>query len=437
MAGECKEGALRRYLPPPVSRVKLLLGNLAVLAALLLLCALGGELWLRSVAQPRDGAVLGDGRTKWRFNPYQPDGVLGYVHRPDWETVHATDEFQVTVHTNALGLRGAPARAEKEPGTYRILVIGDSFAFGFGVADDETFPAVLGRTLAPPPGFRRVEVLNAGVAGWSADQYWLFLQTRGFALAPDLVLLALTENDPGDLAWNRLELGAGGLPVRAQPTRRMIDQSGRMRYLEGGPLALPSLSFPGQAWLADHSQLYHWLRFRIAKLWIARKLRGEERRLRAEAGTPPGGPIEDLAPGALQRALWSGPEFQIRYHRHLVAAIRKACAERGVALATLLVVFRPGQAAPESAAALAEDCAADRRCVPSSALLAGHDEAEIFFAEDGHWRARGHALVAEGLARWLAARPPWSMSRPGRSVKPQAAEGGAQRAEGERRSRAP
>jgi hypothetical protein len=95
-------------------------------------------------------------------------------------------------------------------------------------------------------------------------------------------------------------------------------------------------------------------------------------------------------------------------------------------------VFRPGQAAPESAAALAEDCAADPRCIPSSALLAGHGEAEIFFAEDGHWRARGHALVAEGLARWLAALPPGSAGRPSTSVKPQAAEGGAQRAEGER-----
>ena len=390
-----------------MSRLKLLLGNLAVLAALLLVCGLAGELWLRAVPERKDGALQGDGSTKWRFNPYQPDGVLGYVHRPDWETVHATQEFQVTVRTNALGLRGASARAAKEPGTFRILVLGDSFAFGFGVADDEAFPAMLAGALPPPAGFARTEVLNAGVAGWSADQYWLFLATRGFALAPDLVLLAATENDPGDLAWNRLELGARGLPVRAQPTRRMIDQSGRMRYLKGGPLALPELSFPGQSWLADHSQLYHWLRFRLAKVWIARQLEGEAQRLRRSAGAPPEGPIETLAPEALQRALWSGPAFQIRYHRHLVAAIRKACAERGVAFATLLVQFRAGQAAPESAAALREDCEADPRCVVSSTLLAGHEDAEVFFAGDGHWRARGHALVAEGLARWLRALPPW------------------------------
>jgi lysophospholipase L1-like esterase len=363
------------------------------------------------VPKRNDTARLDDGSRKWRFNPYRPDGTLGYAHRPDWETVHETADFEVTVRTNALGLRGAPASPAKASGTFRILVLGDSFAFGFGVEDGEAFPAVLERRLAPPAGYERVEVWNAGVAGWSADQYLLLLETRGFAWRPDLVLLAATENDPADLAWNRLELDARRLPVRVEPTRRMIDQRGRMRYLEGGPLALPDLSFPGQGWLADHSQLYHWLRYRLAKLWIARAMRGEERRLRAEAGTPPEGPIESLAPDQIQRGLWSGSDFQLRYHRHLVEAMRAACAERGVAFATLLVNFRADQARPETAAALRADCARDARCVTSESLLAGRAEGEVFFAEDGHWNARGHALVAEGLAGWLRDLPPFSVPR--------------------------
>jgi lysophospholipase L1-like esterase len=394
-----------------VARVKLLLGNLAVLAALLGLCALGGELWLRAVPKRNDTAELGDGSRKWQFNPYRPDGTLGYAHRPDWETVHATEDFEVTVHTNALGLRGADVAPAKPRGTFRILVLGDSFAFGFGVEDGEAFPAVLERVLPPPAGYERVEVWNAGVAGWSVDQYGLLLETRGFGWRPDLVLLAETENDPGDLAWNRLELDARRLPVRVEPTRRMIDQRGRMKYLKGGPLALPDLAFPGQAWLADRSQLYHWLRYRLAKLWIARAVRGEERRLRAEAGAPPDGPIESLTPDQIQRGLWSGSAFQLRYHRYLLEAMRAACAERGVAFATLLVNFRAGQARPETAAALRADCARDARCVPSESLLAGHAEAEVFFPEDGHWNARGHALVAEGLARWLQTLPPFSGPR--------------------------
>jgi lysophospholipase L1-like esterase len=394
-------------VPARVKSVRLLLANLLVLAVLLALCAAAGEVALRLAARPNDVSNLGGGRTKPRFNPYRPDGVLGYALRPDWQAVHATDEFEVTVRTNALGLRGAGASAEKPADAYRVLVLGDSFAFGFGVEDAEAFPAVLERALAPPPGRARAEVLNAGVAGWSADQHLLFLETRGLALAPDLVLLALSENDPGDLAWNRLTLDERRLPLRIEPTRRWIDQRGAMRYLRGGPLALPDVRVPGRAWLADHSLLYHWLRYRVARVATARDLEAEEKRLAAEAGPAPEGPIESLAPEAIQRGLWSGADFRLRYHRHLVDAIRAACAGRGVPLATLLVEFRGPEPKPGSAAAsLRDECARDARCVRSSALLAGHDEDALFFAQDGHWRPRGHDLVGRGLARWLAGIEP-------------------------------
>jgi lysophospholipase L1-like esterase len=318
----------------------------------------------------------------------------------------------VTVRTNALALRGAPASAEKPEGVYRVLVLGDSFAFGFGVEDAEAFPAVLGRALAPPPGRERAEVLNAGVAGWSADQYLLFLETRGFALAPDLVLLAVSENDPGDLAWNRLTLDERRLPVRIETTRRWIDRRGAMRYLRGGPLALPQLRFPGQAWLADHSLLYYWLHYRLARALTARDLEAEEERLAQEAGPPPEGPIASLSPEALQRGLWSGADFRLRYHRHLVDAIRAGCAARGAAVATLLVEFRRPPPEPGSAAAaLRDECARDARCIASSKLLAGHAEGELFFAQDGHWTPLAHDLVGRGLARWLAGLEPGLAAR--------------------------
>jgi hypothetical protein len=389
----------------PVRRLRVVLANLLVLLALVALCAGAGELLLRLGARPEEASAA-SGRAKPRFDVYRPDGVLGYAHRPDWEAVHATEEFRVRVRTNALGLRGGAAGAQKLPGVYRVLVLGDSFAFGFGVEDGEAFPAVLERALAPPPGFARVEVLNAGVAGWSADQFLLLLETRGFGWDPDLVLLALSENDPGDLAWNRLTLDQRRLPLRVEPTRRMIDR-GAMRYLRGGPLVRSELRFPGQHWLADHSHLYHWLRFRIARVAAARELEAEEKRLRAEAGAPPEGPIETLEPEDIQRGLWSGRPFQLRYHRYLVEAIHAACAERGVALATLLVEFRGSAPAPGSIeAALREDCAREPRCVRSGELLAGAEAGTpLFFAQDGHWTPRAHELVGRGLAVWLARLP--------------------------------
>lgn len=386
-------------------RIGGLLVNLLLVAATLAVIAGVGELALRASAVPGD-RVERDGAVKYRFNPYRGDGVLGYTLRPSWQAVHEHDDYRVTVHTNELGLRGGPAVAEKAAGVYRVLVLGDSFAFGFGVEDDETFSALLQEELPVPAGFERVEVLNAGVAGWSTDHQWLFLATRGFALEPDLILLAMTENDPGDLRWDRLTTDASGLPLRIESTRRMIDQRGRMRYLEGGPLALPELPVPGRAWLATHSQLYHWLRFRLAKLWIANATREELRRLREQAGEPPTGPIAELSQDEIQRGLWSGGDFPVRYHRHLLEAIRRECAAREVPFRILLVAFAESDPANDpTARALHADCATDADCLLSSDAL-GDADAPLFFPADGHWTPAGHARIANALAGWLSAPGP-------------------------------
>ncbi|MEE8170514.1 MAG: hypothetical protein V3T70_08200 [Phycisphaerae bacterium] len=53
---------------------------------------------------------------------------------------HCTQDFNVTVHTNELGLRSIG----REPAVPTTLAIGDSFCFGWGVGDDQTYAAILG-----------------------------------------------------------------------------------------------------------------------------------------------------------------------------------------------------------------------------------------------------------------------------------------------------
>jgi lysophospholipase L1-like esterase len=378
------------------------LGNLAILLFTVLLCLLVAELVVRSLPSRRDTVVKKDGRTKVRFNPYRADGTFGYVIRPDWETFQVSDEYSVRVTTNALGMRGASAVAEKAPGVYRILVLGDSFTFGYGVEDWENFPARLETELAGPD--RRIEVLNAGVPGWAADAYLLYLRESGLALEPDLVIVAISQNDLGDLAWNRLTLGADRLPIRIESTRRMIDQRGRMRYLHAGPLAAPDLDFPESDWLADHSELFNLLRFRIVRAWIAMQMESEEERRSRVAGEAPSGPIPSLSEAQIQRGLASGSAFRLRYHRYLVDAIRRDCAERGIALRFLVIASRvyPEQAHPDERI-LHEECQRDPLCLDTSDLFTGASAPETFYPEDGHWTAEGHARVARALASWLSA----------------------------------
>src|SRR3954447_8958531 len=58
-----------------------------------------------------------------------------------------TSEFSTHVRVNSAGLRGPEIPYEKPPGTYRVLVLGDSFTFGAQVEEDQTFVARLGDRL--------------------------------------------------------------------------------------------------------------------------------------------------------------------------------------------------------------------------------------------------------------------------------------------------
>ncbi len=386
-------------VPGPVrsrGRIAASLGSVALLVGTLLLLAGAGELALRLVPGWSSDPASG------RFNPYRPDGRTGYALRPGARVVHEEEEFSVPVRVNALGQRGPERTAAKPPGVRRILVLGDSFAFGFGVREEDAFFSVLERLLSERG--ERVEVMSAAVPGWSVDNSFVYLRTEGFALAPDVVLLAVCENDLNDLAWNRLTLDGERLPVRVEATRRMIDQRGRMRYVNEGRVALPALAFPGQEWLADHSFLYHFLRFRLAKLEAALAMRGGTPTPPDWLKTDPDRPLAQLSQGEIQLALAASPEFRLRYHRWLVSAMARACAERGIEFRILLVALR-GDARDHDPTleALHTDCASDATvCLDSADVIAARGtDPRDFFAQDVHWNARGHARIGEALAAWL------------------------------------
>lgn len=100
-------------------------------------------------------------RTRSYHEKYDP--VMGWVNKPlKNEGVHfeyAPNRFFHVTH-NSLGLRGRQASYQKPPGTRRILFVGDSYFWGYGVSDAEVLTAVLQRAL--PLSY---EVLNGGTSG--------------------------------------------------------------------------------------------------------------------------------------------------------------------------------------------------------------------------------------------------------------------------------
>ena len=138
--------------------------------------------------------------------------------------------------TNSAGLRGPEYERATPPGTFRIVVIGDSYTMGAGVAEAETYSALLERDLnVAGPG--RYEVLNLGIAGLNVRHSLDRLRGVGLQFAPDLIVYGFTINDleglPGyrqttplnsakpspSVAWNLAQEGWRSLRDLVSPAR--------------------------------------------------------------------------------------------------------------------------------------------------------------------------------------------------------------------------
>lgn len=145
---------------------------------------------------------------------YQADPELGFFHVPDQQGW--LDDGFATI--NGLGLRGAMPVMPKPAGTFRILAVGDSTTFGWGVNDDETWCAALERQFKEAHPDRRVEVVNAGVVSYDLKQSARLLGRLAPRLQPDVVIVGLFWND---LPYKRVE--PDGDPGRLQTSTAALD----------------------------------------------------------------------------------------------------------------------------------------------------------------------------------------------------------------------
>lgn len=119
------------------------------------------------------------------------------------------------VSINQLGLRGPEVTARDPEGT-RILAVGDSNVFGYGVAHEDTWHQLVAEGLADDLE-RPVETLNAGVPGAGLAWPLHFIRRHCDRLDPDLILLGVVLNDISSYPPEVLEdapLGSGMPPNR-------------------------------------------------------------------------------------------------------------------------------------------------------------------------------------------------------------------------------
>lgn len=177
------------------------------------------------------------------------DGVVADYRRPCtrfyWKP---GGEFYHLVRLNNYGTQDRDLMLDKPPGTYRILILGDSFAQGWQVALQDNFPWRLEVALNTDPA-RPVEVINLSLDSIGTDRQLLTYAALGWRFQPDLVLLAFyAGNDIKDVYP-----GFGALELQSSPQRPFfsLNPAGELQ-LHNAP-AYAAERFPESAawgWLA-------------------------------------------------------------------------------------------------------------------------------------------------------------------------------------------
>jgi hypothetical protein len=134
-----------------------------------------------------------------------PDPILVYKHAPGLQRTYQG----VRVFINELGLRDRNLE-KKQDGELRILLLGDSVTFGWGVPIEATFGRKLESALASMLG-RPVRTVNTGVGSYNTVQEYAVLRTYANVIEPDVVVLLYVKNDiePNDPPfdpWSQVSL---------------------------------------------------------------------------------------------------------------------------------------------------------------------------------------------------------------------------------------
>lgn len=198
----------------------------------------------------------GTSLTRGMLHQYDPDA--GWRCYPNLDTRYILPEsFNVRVRCNSQGLRDSEKRFAKPPGIRRIVVLGDSFMWGYGVENEEMFSAVLQDLISGS------ETVNFGVNGYSTVQELVRLEIEGLRYEPDVTVLVFVWNDLED----NFDDKHGGRPVA------VLEEDNSLR-IANRPVRRHWKS-PLKQWFRHHSHLFRFGEYNIELLKL--KFRDNQR----------------------------------------------------------------------------------------------------------------------------------------------------------------
>jgi hypothetical protein len=191
------------------SRAVVVAANLVAIAAILGLAELAVR-WFAAAPEGDDQLAMcqPDARTIWRY-------------RPNLALTYRAPEFEMAVRTNDEGLRSSSGPAEDRP---TILFVGDSFTFGWGVAEQRRFSEVIGRTLGD------VRIVNAGHWMYAFDQQLVLLKELVGKYRPAAVVQGFYWLHVRTLFNHALQRGPDGAILAVQAPSLRVDSRGVLGF---------------------------------------------------------------------------------------------------------------------------------------------------------------------------------------------------------------
>jgi len=278
---------------------------------------------------------------------YQPHQKYHHVLKPNFyqKFRYQQHDAVMTVHTNAAGFRDEEHGFNTKKGM-KILFLGDSFAFGYGLETQDRLDTQL-RKFAEKEGIN-LETVNWGVPGWGTSHQSLFAADHLSEEKPDVLVLLFCNNDPEN------DRGVG-LPVLPDTE---------------------SVLYPLKTFLRKYSHIYRWL------------LEIRARKIQVSAHDSVQGK------GIISPEDWSRTSECIRQiHKSLINANPEG--------KMLLLAAAPEDM--DTSNHLQQIAGIDGGIFYIDLLPFVSDlkPAERIMPWDGHWSARVHAAAAQAIFTWI------------------------------------
>ncbi len=346
--------------------------SLSLLISSVIISLLLGELLVRVVTpQNLSGS--------WRVETEK--GLL--VNKSSGKARHQSGKRVVNYQFHHPHLRGTPV---KERGL-KILVVGDSYTFGWLVDKEDTYVQLLQKNADEEFGINRFQFLNAAAGGWGAADYVAYVEDFGDAVDPDIILVFLNR---GDIIRS--------LQKNIYTVSDNASSALKRNHRKPSTWKKVWNQIPGYQWLLEHSHLLQLVRRAIL---TARIGAGGVRREHA----PEQAAVMDPGPLAPDASGKRGIDLGTRLFSHL----NKWCKDRSIPLLVTTTGWHNYEDAansrdPMSAFMSVADEVFEKEQIPFMDIFPhmskelGKDREKYTIKEDGHPNEMGHRLI--GNASW-------------------------------------